>query len=88
MHRPSPPRRPTPEPYELDETRIVLVGTVLWLVALVGLLAADLLGASIPGWWPLMCLVGVVLGVAGLRVTAVRKQRRRAASRARRPGDH
>lgn len=70
--------RPEPEPLELDDTHVVLVGTLLWATGLAVLLLADLLGVSVPGWQPLMCLTGVALGVAGLRVTALRKQRRRA----------
>ncbi len=73
--------RPDPEPLELDDTRVVAAGTVLWLAALVGLLVADLFGASVPGWWPAMCACGVALGVLGLRYVARRKQARRRARR-------
>ena len=74
---PAPPRRPDPEPLELDDTRFVLVGTLLWFAGLLALLVADLFGASVPGWQPLMCLAGVVLGVLGLRTLARRRQARR-----------
>ncbi len=73
--------RPEPEPLELDDTRVVAAGTLLWLVGLVALLVADLAGASVPGWWPLMCLCGVALGVLGLRYVARRKQAQRRARR-------
>ena len=66
--------RPDPEPLELDDTRVVAAGTAAWLAALVGLLVADLVGTSVPGWWPVMCLCGVALGVVGLRYIARRKQ--------------
>lgn len=68
------PRRPDPEPLELDDTRVVAVGTLLWLVALVALLVADLFGADVHGWWTAMCACGAVLGVCGLRYVARRKQ--------------
>lgn len=72
--------RPDPEPLELDDTRVVAVGTLLWLVALVALLVAALLGADVHGWWVAMCACGAVLGLCGLRYVARRKQalRRRA----------
>ena len=78
--------RPDPEPLELDDTRVVAAGTLCWLVVLVALLVADLAGASVPGWWPVMCLCGIALGLLGLRYVARRKQARRRAQRARRPG--
>ena len=69
--------RPDPAPLELHDTHVVLVGTLLWAAGLVVLVLADLLGVSVPGWQPLMCLTGIALGVAGLRVMALRTQRRR-----------
>ena len=80
--RGSAPRRPDPPPLELDDTRVVLVGTCLWAAGLVVLLVADLLGARVPGWWPAMCACGVLLGLLGLRFVARRKA---AARRPRRP---
>ena len=56
--RPAAPRHPDPEPLELDDTRVVLVGTVLWAVALVVLVVADLAGVRTPGWWLQMCAGG------------------------------
>lgn len=68
------PRRPDPEPLELDDTRVVALGTLAWALALLGLLAADLLGADVHGWWLAMCLCGIALGLIGLRYVARRKQ--------------
>ncbi len=68
-------RRPDPEPYELDDTRVVAAGTALWLLGLVGLLVARLLGADVHGWWYAMCLCGAVLGLLGLRYVARRTAR-------------
>lgn len=75
------PRRPDPEPLELDDTRVVAGGTLLWLLALVALLVADLAGADVHGWWVAMCACGAALGLCGMRYVARRKQaqRRRAA---------
>ena len=79
--RPAAPRHPDPEPLELDDTRVVLVGTVLWAVALVVLVVRDLAGLRVPGWWLQMCLAGIALGLLGLRFVA----RRKAAARRRPP---
>lgn len=75
--RTAPPRHPEPEPLELDDTRVVLAGTVLWALALVGLVVADLAGVRVPGWWLQMCLAGIALGLLGLRFIARRKAVRR-----------
>jgi len=72
--RGSGPQQPDPEPLELDDTRVVLVGTLLWSGALVALLLAALFGADVHGWWLAMCACGAALGVAGLRFVARRKQ--------------
>jgi hypothetical protein len=68
------PRRPDPEPLELDDTRVVAAGTLAWLLALVALVVADLFGAEVHGWWLAMCGCGALLGVVGLRYVARRKQ--------------
>ncbi len=72
--RGSGPQQPDPEPLDLDNTRVVLIGTVLWSGALVVLLVAAVLGADVHGWWLAMCACGAVLGVAGLRFVARHKQ--------------
>lgn len=69
----APPRRPDPEPLELDNPRVVAALTLAWLLALVVLLVAAAAGADVHGWWLAMCACGVVLGVLGLRYMAVRK---------------
>ena len=75
--RPAAPRHPDPEPLELDDTRVVLVGTVLWALGLVVLVVLDLAGVRVPGWWLQMCLAGIALGLLGLRFVARRKAARR-----------
>jgi len=66
------PRRPDPEPLELGDVRVVASGTSLWLLALVVLAVADLLGADVHGWWMAMCGCGTALGLLGLRFIAHR----------------
>lgn len=72
---PAAPRRPDPAPLELNDSHVVALGTLLWLVGLVVLAAVDLLGADVPGWQLVMCGCGVALGVAGLRYIAKRRRR-------------
>ena len=74
------PRRPDPEPLELDDTKVVALGTALWLLALPVLLVADLVGADVHGWWYAMCGCGVALGLVGLRTVARRRDRARGRS--------
>lgn len=75
------PRRPDPEPFEVDDTRVVALGTLLWLVALPVLAVLDLAGRDVHGWWYAMCACGTALGLVGLRFIARRK---RAIARSRR----
>lgn len=64
----SPPRRPDPEPMETDDVRIVALGTVAWLVALVfALVFHDRLADQHNGDWVWVALAGVFLGFVGLR---------------------
>lgn len=78
------PRRPDLEPLELDDTRVVAAGTVLWLLALPVLAVAALLGDGVHAWQLWTCVAGAVLGVLGLRYIARRKAARREAARRRR----
>jgi hypothetical protein len=59
-------RRPDPEPLETDDVRLVAVGALMWLVALVVLGVARLSGAGVHTWWLEMCAYGAVLGVLGV----------------------
>jgi len=57
-----------PPPLETDDTRVVLVGTAAWAVALVVLLVlrvADV--GDVPDWWLGMCAYGIALGLFGAR---------------------
>jgi fatty acid desaturase len=67
-------RRPDPVPVETDDGRAILVGLVLWLVALAGLLLfLTPILASGHGWWLWTVLIGLGLGLV-LLVFAHRKQ--------------
>jgi cyanate permease len=57
-------RRPDPTPVRTDDRKAVLVGLVLWLVALGGLLLfLGPLLADGRGWWLWSVLVGLGLGL-------------------------
>lgn len=72
-------RKPDPPPFRTDDVRTVLVGTVLWAVALVALLPFwSRLEDSGRTWWVWTCASGFALGLVGLAYT-----RRRAAAIAR-----
>lgn len=67
-------RRPDPEPLEADEPRVVAVGTGLFTVALLGLLAVrDRLEAAGTEWLIGSCVTGIVLGLVGLAYTRRRR---------------
>lgn len=71
----APPRRPDPEPLETDDLLVVLVGTVLWLLALgLALVFRDRLDEHSRGSWLWVALAGTFLGLVGLR--HVRRRRR------------
>ncbi|MBX3092215.1 MAG: DUF2530 domain-containing protein [Cryobacterium sp.] len=63
-------RRPDPEPVKTDDRKAMLVGLVVWLLALVVLLLflGPLVAAGLY-WWLWTCVVGLALGFLGLIVT-------------------
>jgi hypothetical protein len=75
--------RVSPQPVESDGVRIVVVGTVLWVVALgVLLVFHDRLSDNGRGWWIWVCVAGAGLGLIGIPYM------RRYQSRVRRDSDH
>src|SRR3954471_12179653 len=60
---PDPARRPDPEPLQVNEKRIVLVGLALWALAFVvlALFFRDDLRRHDAMWWLWACVVGIVL---------------------------
>lgn len=69
-------RRPDPTPVTTDDRKAMLVGTVLWLVALVALLAfAEPIIDAGNSWLLWTCVVGLMLGLIGLLYTQRRHRR-------------
>lgn len=66
------PSRPSPPPLQVDTTRVVLIGTALWAVALVVLV---LLGDRVDEVWTWTCVAGVVLPWLGLALMRWQGQR-------------
>ncbi len=70
-------RRPDPAPREADDVRVVTIGTVIWLVLLVGLLPfTSRLRADGHLWWIATCSVGTGLGALGVLFLRRRRSRR------------
>jgi uncharacterized protein DUF2530 len=77
------PVRSGVEPLDVDGTRTVLVGTVLWAVAFVVLLPFwDRLEADGRLWWLWTCAAGFALGLLGW-LHCLRRARRRRRGRTR-----
>ena len=75
-------RRPDPLPARTDARKALMVGTVLWLVALgVALITSGTAGpgsgaasASGPSWWLWCAVIGVGLGLGGLAWVQLRRR--------------
>lgn len=64
---PSSRRLPEPAPRPTDDRRVVLAGTVVWLVLLAAsLVLADDLAEAGRSWWIWTCVAGATLGALGL----------------------
>jgi hypothetical protein len=75
-----PPRRPVPEPLEVNDVAVITVGTALWFVALVlGLIFHDQLVDEGNEDWIWVMVAGTGLGLMGI----VYLRRRRDALRSR-----
>jgi len=91
---PKPERKPDPPPLRTDDVRTVLVGTVLFGVALAGTLASwSYLDRTGRLRWVAMCACGFALGLVGLaytrrRAAAIARDERDAARRALVTKDH
>jgi len=75
-------RRPDPAPARADARKAVLVGTALWILALVAcLFARDPLARAGLDWLVWACAVGATIGlIALLVVQAIRRRATRQAS--------
>ncbi|TQO20617.1 uncharacterized protein DUF2530 [Rhodoglobus vestalii] len=70
-------RRPDPEVVETDDRKAMLVGIVLWVLALaVLLLFIEPLNAAGNLWWLWTAVAGLALGLVGLMYTHVRHGKR------------
>lgn len=70
-------RRPDPAPIRTDDRKAVLVGLVLWLVALGALLVfLSPLLADGRGWWLWTVLIGLGIGLILLVYTHRRRHQR------------
>ena len=70
-------RRPDPEPVETDDRKAMLVGIVLWVIALVAVvLFIEPLIAAGNLWWLGTVFAGLALGLIGLVYTHLRRGKR------------
>jgi FtsH-binding integral membrane protein len=69
-------RKPDPTPVKTDDRKVVLVGLVLWVLALAGLLlfVRPLLAGG-HGFWLWTVVVGITIGLVGLVYTTWRQGR-------------
>ena len=66
-------RRPDPVPVKTDDRRPILVGLAAWVIAtIIVLLFLTPLSRPGNGWLLWTCVVGIVLGLAGLVYAAKR----------------
>ena len=72
-------RRAAPEPLETNDVALIVAGTALWGVALVGLLIWQPTGGRMERWW-WIAAAGFALGLVGIRYVV---RRHRALDRAR-----
>lgn len=78
------PLKEVPPPLEGNDRRAAAIGTVVWAVALVVLLALVLAGqlAASQHWWIWTCVTGVGLGVFGvLAIPRIKRGKTRAQAR-------
>ncbi|WP_347813711.1 DUF2530 domain-containing protein [Allobranchiibius sp. GilTou38] len=54
------------EPLQVDTPHIIIVGLVLWAIALVVTLVVPALHSGDRHWWPWAALSGLLLGALGL----------------------
>jgi hypothetical protein len=68
-------RRPDPAPLRTDDRPAIAVGTAIWALLLIAalVLRADLADSG-RGWWVWTPVVGIALGVYGLRYVDRRRR--------------
>jgi hypothetical protein len=65
------PTKQAPPPLQVDTARVVIAGTVLWVIALVVLL---LLGDRVDRMWTWTCVAAIGLALLGLVVMRLQGQ--------------
>jgi Protein of unknown function (DUF2530) len=60
-----PPAAEELRPVAVPMTRIIEVGLVVWVVALVVTLVVPTLHGGTRSWWPWCCVAGLLLGLVG-----------------------
>jgi cytosine/uracil/thiamine/allantoin permease len=65
------PTKQAPPPLQVDTARVVIAGTVLWVIALVVLL---LLGDRVDRMWTWTCVAAIALAALGLWVMRLQGQ--------------
>ena len=61
-----PAGRPPLEPFHVQTVKVLVIGTSLWVVALVVTLFVPWMHQGARSWWPWACLAGAGLGLIGL----------------------
>lgn len=75
-----PPRRPDPEPLEIDDAKVIAVGTTLWFIAWVVLISFHgKLEDHGNEWWIWTAVAGLGLGIWGYLLVRKRIAARNAA---------
>ncbi|MFM6963636.1 MAG: DUF2530 domain-containing protein [Micrococcales bacterium] len=59
-------RKPAPEAPKVNTRLPIIVGLVLWSIALLFLLLEPAQTASKETWWPLTCIIGIGLGLVAI----------------------
>jgi hypothetical protein len=77
LYQRSADRRPDPEPLRTDDRVVVIAGIVIWSLLLGGfVLARGTLAEQGRGWWVWTPVVGIALGLLGLRYLSRTSRRR------------
>lgn len=81
MSKPRPPRRPDPAPIEVNEVRLIGIGTAAWAVALIVILPFHAsLSAHGRGDWLWICVAAIGGGFFGMWYSHRRRRARRPTS--------
>ncbi len=65
-------RKPDPEPIKTNAKLAIIVGLILWVIALLFLVFQATQASAQKSWYTTTCIVGIILGVYAL----IRERRR------------